>query len=59
MTEKTITCIECPKGCLITVRLDGSKIVEISGFSCTRGKTYAENSRFGVYNRYFLVFRNV
>ena len=43
MTEKTITCIECPKGCLITVRLDGSKIVGISGFSCPRGKTYAEN----------------
>lgn len=43
MTEKTITCIECPKGCLITVRLDGSKIVGILGFSCPRGKTYAEN----------------
>ncbi len=40
---KTITCIECPNGCQITVNLEGKEIKEISGYICPRGKTYAEN----------------
>ena len=43
MIKKTITCIECPKGCRITVCVDGSKISETSGYGCPRGRTYAEN----------------
>ena len=41
---KTIlTCIECPLGCVIEVeRLDG-KIAKVEGYSCLRGRTYAEN----------------
>lgn len=42
MTEQTLTCIECPIGCTITVKKDGDKL-EISGNGCPRGKLYAEN----------------
>lgn len=38
-----LTCIECPKGCLVTVKKDGDKIMEISGNACPRGKIYAES----------------
>lgn len=29
-------------GCLVTVELDGEKIASVSGYTCPRGKTYAE-----------------
>lgn len=43
MTERQLTCIICPKGCIINVSLcsDGS-ISNITGNSCARGKMYAE-----------------
>ena len=40
---KTINCIECPKGCEITVEIDNGAIKSIDGYTCVRGKTYAEN----------------
>ena len=43
MTERIITCIECPIGCTITVGLDGDKIINLEGNTCQRGKLYAEN----------------
>lgn len=44
MTEKTLTCVVCPAGCVINVTLDdGGKIADISGFTCQRGKKYAES----------------
>ena len=42
METRELTCINCPLGCLLTVELDGGEIKEISGYSCTRGKAYAE-----------------
>lgn len=44
-TEKKIICITCPQGCLITVKGDAEAgtIDSIDGFTCKRGKTYAEN----------------
>ena len=44
-TEKKIICITCPQGCLITVKGDAEKgtIESVEGFTCKRGKTYAEN----------------
>lgn len=44
-TEKKIICIICPQGCNITVRgdLDKGEIESIEGFTCKRGKNYAEN----------------
>ena len=43
MNVKTLTCIECPIGCLVEVYMDGNKITEIKGNTCPRGKLYAEN----------------
>ncbi len=40
---KTINCIECPKGCEIIVETENGDIKSINGFTCQRGKTYAEN----------------
>ena len=41
--ERKLTCVECPKGCEVTVWLEGDKITAVSGYSCPRGKKYAEN----------------
>lgn len=38
---KSLTCIECPKGCKITVDFDGDKIDSIKGFQCKKGEAYA------------------
>ena len=43
MTKRELTCIGCPMGCLVTVTMDGDTITDISGYTCPRGKTYAEN----------------
>ena len=37
-----LTCVECPMGCKITVTEKGG-VKEFSGYSCPRGKLYAEN----------------
>lgn len=43
MNDRILTCIVCPRGCLITVNFDGSgKISSISGNACKRGIGYAE-----------------
>ena len=40
--KKTLTCIECPVGCLVTVEVEGEKILSVVGNACPRGKAYAE-----------------
>ena len=42
MEIRELTCINCPMGCLLTVEMDGEEIKNISGYTCPRGKTYAE-----------------
>ena len=42
METRELTCINCPLGCLLTVELDGGEIKNISGYTCPRGKNYAE-----------------
>ena len=42
MEKRELTCINCPLGCLVTVELDGENIIDISGYTCPRGKAYAE-----------------
>ncbi|MBQ3265962.1 MAG: DUF1667 domain-containing protein [Ruminococcus sp.] len=42
MEIRELTCINCPMGCLLTVTMDGGEIKEISGYTCPRGRTYAE-----------------
>ena len=38
---KTLTCIECPKGCSLTIELKGNKIIAVSGNECEKGEKYA------------------
>ncbi len=42
MTERQMTCIICPMGCSLTVKMEGRDIIEISGNTCKRGAAYAE-----------------
>ena len=42
MEIRELTCINCPMGCLLTVTMDGDTVTDISGYTCPRGKTYAE-----------------
>ena len=38
---KQLICVNCPKGCRITVTMEGEKAVEVTGYSCENGKNYA------------------
>lgn len=40
---KDIICTVCPTGCTIRVEGKNGAITKIEGFSCPRGKVYAEN----------------
>ncbi|MBN1778258.1 MAG: DUF1667 domain-containing protein [Clostridiales bacterium] len=40
--KQTITCINCPIGCRMTVETNGDEIVNIDGASCKRGADYAK-----------------
>ena len=40
-TVRELTCIVCPKGCPMKVSLEGKEILDITGFTCPRGKQYA------------------
>lgn len=41
MEIKNLTCIGCPLGCQISVKLEGGEILDITGYTCGRGKEYA------------------
>lgn len=41
MEQRELTCIGCPKGCLITVTMDRNEISEITGHTCRMGEDYA------------------
>lgn len=41
MDIRNLTCISCPMGCQITVEMDGSEVVGVSGNTCKRGEIYA------------------
>ena len=40
MTKK-ITCIECPRGCALSVDTVNGKVVKVYGNECPKGKVYA------------------
>ncbi len=43
MKKRDLTCIVCPKGCSLCVTLsDEGRVVNVEGFTCPRGKEYAE-----------------
>ena len=39
---RNITCIECPKGCKLTVETDGKYVISLSGNECMKGAAYAK-----------------
>lgn len=41
MSFRNLTCIRCPMGCLITVEMDGDKVLTITGNTCKQGELYA------------------
>jgi CxxC motif-containing protein len=41
--EKDITCIICPIGCKISVRIKGKSLEILKGNKCKRGTDYAKN----------------
>lgn len=41
MTKKELTCIGCPMGCQLTVEMDGTKVVKVTGNTCNVGDQYA------------------
>lgn len=40
--EKRMTCISCPMGCDLTVKVDGGAVVSVTGNQCGRGVVYAK-----------------
>ncbi len=37
-----LTCINCPMGCRIMADYDGKEVTNIQGYTCARGKAYAQ-----------------
>ena len=43
MEKRELVCIRCPLGCMLSVKMEGNKVMNVSGNTCPRGKEYAEN----------------
>ncbi|WP_138203348.1 DUF1667 domain-containing protein [Haloimpatiens lingqiaonensis] len=39
---RELTCIGCPMGCSLEVKIENGEVVEVKGNTCPKGKTYAE-----------------
>ena len=42
MNTIELTCIGCPLGCPLTVKLDGNEVTEVTGNTCPKGAIYAK-----------------
>ena len=40
MERKKLICIGCPKGCELTVFLDGKQVTKVEGNHCKKGAVY-------------------
>lgn len=38
---KKLTCIECPKGCTLSIDIENCRVVKVSGNECPKGEKYA------------------
>lgn len=38
---KKLTCIECPKGCSLSVDIENCRVVKVDGAECPKGEEYA------------------
>ena len=43
METRELTCINCPMGCRITVTMEGTEVLSVTGNTCKRGEIYARN----------------
>ena len=41
MMIKKLTCIECPKGCRLSVDIENGRVVKVAGNECPKGEKYA------------------
>ena len=41
--EKIFTCIVCPLGCELKVKLSGKEVLSVTGNTCKRGEQYAKD----------------
>lgn len=39
---RTLTCVSCPMGCALTVRMEDGRVASVTGNQCPRGVVYAE-----------------
>ncbi len=42
MQYHELTCIGCPMGCALSVKIEENRILSIEGYTCERGRVYAE-----------------
>ena len=38
---KKMICIECPKGCDLTIDIEGCRVIKVTGNQCPKGEKYA------------------
>jgi len=38
---RRLTCIECPKGCLLSIEIENCRVVKVSGNECPKAEKYA------------------
>lgn len=43
MEMRKITCIICPNGCALQVKVEDEEVLDVSGNACMRGYAYAQN----------------
>lgn len=41
MEKRELVCIGCPLGCALTVEIEGTEVVNVTGNTCKRGDVYA------------------
>lgn len=41
MEKKSLICIGCPMGCMLSVTLENGEVTEVTGNTCKRGDVYA------------------
>ena len=41
MMTKKLTCIECPKGCVLAVDVENSRVIKVTGNQCPKAEQYA------------------
>lgn len=43
MESKSLICVNCPMGCLVTVTLENGVILSVQGNTCPKGEIYARS----------------